>query len=375
MIALACALAAPTAACFNDGGMSGTNYGLTGAGETNATDGTTGPGASSTTMDPSAGSDATNETTGSSTTVDVSTSSSSSSATDPDTSTGEPGDCPGECTPGQTELGAACAPCGTEERVCDDDCAWGEWSCVDPEACALWSLPADDNAWTPIRWDELANPDMAPSAPVEASFSANAPRLGFILTHDSFHVLDLDSLSWVDAGDRAELFPELAGATVSFAFSFNSGELEGDPPTPLENVSMHAEGIAWSYGGFDPIGYGANNVQSDPCCEDNDDWQVDEAPDPASVRGYWMDIVGGAPWVDAIPLTCGLEDPPAAYGVAVTEDTAHVQDIGQCFDFVLAGSWQDIEPLSRPGAPSSGARVGGAFYMHETIFLVGANQG
>ncbi len=372
---LACALAAPLCAgCFNDGGGSSSSYGLTGAGNTDAgTGGATDPGASSTTS-ASTSSDATSTTagaTGSPTTGDGS----STTTMDPDTSTGEPGSCPGECTPGQVEPGGACDPCGTESRTCGDDCTWGEWSCVEPDGCALWSLPVGDQQWNPIRWDELGNADLAPSAPIEASFSANAIRRAFILTHDTYHVLDLDEFGWVDAGDRDSMFPDLAGATLLIAFSYNDGELMGGLPTSTENVSMLTTETSWYYGGFDPESYDAAEVSEVPCCDDNEGWQVPEAPAVDDVRAMWMDIVGENTWINPMQYGCSQEQALGPHAVALTESMAHVQDITQCFEYTYAAGWEDFPPLTLAGAPSSGALIGGAFYMHEEVFLVGADPG
>ena len=61
------------------------------------------------------------------------------------------------------------------------------------------------------------------------------------------------------------------------------------------------------------------------------------------------------------------------YGAGLTDTTAHVQDIGECFEFIYQSNWRDYPPLAAPGAPSSGALLGGAFFHDKTIFLVGAN--
>lgn len=37
---------------------------------------------------------------------------------------------PGECVPGQVEMGGACGTCGTLRRTCGSDCAWGDWTCT-----------------------------------------------------------------------------------------------------------------------------------------------------------------------------------------------------------------------------------------------------
>lgn len=42
----------------------------------------------------------------------------------------------GECSPGVLESGGACGTCGTFQRTCGLDCAWGAYQCVGEGVCA-----------------------------------------------------------------------------------------------------------------------------------------------------------------------------------------------------------------------------------------------
>lgn len=54
---------------------------------------------------------------------------------------------PDSCSPGNLEFGAACGSAGTEQRVCDDTCAWGEWICEDsPLVCSPGESQTEERA-------------------------------------------------------------------------------------------------------------------------------------------------------------------------------------------------------------------------------------
>ncbi|MCA9718295.1 MAG: hypothetical protein H6713_26815 [Myxococcales bacterium] len=360
-------------ACFLDGGGSGSTYGITGNGETDASTGATSTGVSAS-SDPAGTStgDDSSTSAGPTTTNDPTapTTDSTTDPTDPTTNpTTDPGACPGECSPGQVEEGAPCDPCGVETRSCTDQCSWGAWSCEDAERCALWSLANGAVTWTTTRWSELGGQPDAPTTPIEAAFDATAHQLAVVLTHESFHVLDVPGQQWIDMGARSSLFPQLGDATLRAAYSTNPGLAEQAPVSAVEDVALLSADSVWAYTGFHAPTLGHNFLFQEPCCNENANWQVPEAPAPGDLRAYWLDLVGADLWVD---VQCD-GTPFAFYGAALTDTTAHVQDIGYCFDFLYETGFSDYPPLALPGAPSSGALLGGAFYQGKAIFLVGAN--
>ncbi|MEZ4384360.1 MAG: hypothetical protein R3A79_23720 [Nannocystaceae bacterium] len=296
------------------------------------------------------------------------------------TATTEPtttGECSGECTPGDAEEGAACG-CGVERRTCQLDCTWSEWACEGADACGLWTLPAGKDTWDAIPWASLGNPDHAPTAAIEASFGVDAVRQGVVFTHETFHVLDLDTLAWIKSGSRGSIFPELNGVTLVAAYSVNGGLSQGLPPTATEGLTFLSADHVWIYEDFAPATLTATYSSDKPCCDDNEDWQTADAPDPALVRGFWLDLVGDELWID--PDISGCDGLPegtkmVAYAAGISTangGTAHVDDIGLCFDFIYSAPLASYPPMTLPSAPTSAALVGGAFFV-DGIYVVGSS--
>lgn len=50
------------------------------------------------------------------------------------------------CAPGEVQSGVTCGMCGTEERTCGSDCAWGAWSCVGEGVCVAGTTQTDTQA-------------------------------------------------------------------------------------------------------------------------------------------------------------------------------------------------------------------------------------
>ncbi len=353
-------------ACFAEGSNTG---GSNGPGSQT---GLTSPTSSSSSGSSSSGTTATDASSSSSGPGSSTSSGSSGETSSGETSTG--GACPGECDPGQVEEGEPCGQCGINQRTCGDTCTFGEWSCEGADACALWSLPGGSKQWQALAWYDIANPGDEPSTPIEASFGMSGVGRAMILTHSTYHVLDVINKVWVASGMRSELFPELGDATLKAVYSVNGGENMGGDPVLLEGLTLISADTVWLYDDFNPNTLTTKLSLSAPCCDENEDWMTPEAPNPASVRGIWLDLVGKELWIDPDISGCdGL--PPgtkmAKYeGAIVDDNTVRVGDIGQCFDWIYKSPFASYPPLALPGAPTEASLISGAFYL-EGIHLVG----
>ncbi|MCA9656764.1 MAG: hypothetical protein KC486_00330 [Myxococcales bacterium] len=300
----------------------------------------------------------------------------SSTTTAAPTTTGE--SCTGECVPGTSEEGEVCG-CGFELRKCQDDCTWSDWVCEGEDACGLWALPAGAGAWVEVRWDAIANPDHAPSSAVEAAFGADATAIGVVLTHDTFHILDVPGRTWTNSGPRSALFPEAEGVTFVAAYSVNLGLVGNGVPSAKEGITLLSADRVWIYDDFEPQGLAPKYNGDMPCCDGNEDWQTADAPDPALVRAFWIDVVGDELWVNPDISGCdglanGTQMEAYAAGLSSARGgSAHVSDVGKCYDFIYSAPVATYPPMTLPAAPTNVGRIGGAFFLHG-IYVVGSNE-
>jgi hypothetical protein len=230
-----------------------------------------------------------------------------------------------------------------------------------------------------VRWDAIANPEHAPSSPVEAAFGADATAIGVVLTHDTFHILDVPGRAWTNSGARSALFPEAEGVTFVGAYSVNAGLVQGGVASAKEGLTLLSADHVWVYDDFEPAGLAPKYNSDMPCCGGNEDWETADAPDPALVRAFWLDVIGDELWVDTdisgcdeVPMGTQME----AYGAALSSaqgGTAHVSDVGKCFDFIYSASLPMYPPMTLPAAPTDINQIGGALFLHG-IYVIGGNN-
>jgi MYXO-CTERM domain-containing protein len=125
-----------------------------------------------------------------------------------------------DCTPGDDEQ-RSCGFCGTETRVCDSSCAWGDWSCVDPgvcepdnqEACGLCGTRSCDQA---CQWGACDDP---------CSVDAGPPDGGADSGSDAAQ--EEDASNDEDAGDNADAGDEHPGPGVVGGCSCRADDRDG----------------------------------------------------------------------------------------------------------------------------------------------------
>ena len=81
--------------------------------------------------------------------------------------------------------------------------------------CNFWTLDAATSTWAAYPMEPVASVH-APTGAIEVAFSVGRDR-AWVLTANTFHVLSLDSMEWIDSGDRDRLFPEASGERLTLA--------------------------------------------------------------------------------------------------------------------------------------------------------------
>ncbi len=339
----AAALALTLAAgCFTDGGGDTDAMNTSSSANINTSDSTGAPGTSE-------GSTA-DATTDSPTTADPS---SSGDATTSDAS----GSCElnPACEPGMIEQGDPCEPCGALERVCRDNCQWGDWLCKDADSCNMWHLPEGATEWAGYRLEELDGAELAPQESIGAAFSSDATREIFVLTADRVHLLDIDALAWTDSFPRTALFPEAGDTPLLHAFSINLGLLLNGDVDGEEALSLFSEGTIWAYSLTGETLETALNSVGECCAEP----QSPHQPYANEVHAQFVDIANKQSWADGTLEICDLpgEQVTAYAGHLADDGSVRMQSLRLCLDFYDTVDYGELTPFTLPGAPPSSESV------------------
>lgn len=353
-------VASSITACFIDDGFAssgktsgaasseGSSSGEASSGATSDSTGTSG----SLTTGPTSGATATSS--------PPTTSTSSDPTTGPTTSsTGEPS-CEGECSPGEVEVGEGCESCGLQERACTAACTWGSWACVDhPESCGFWRLPTGSKTWEHYPLEGKGGL-FAPQETIQAAFDVADRDEGWVLTGTSYHVLDLNTLTWKKMGPRSE-FDNLGGSKVIAAYSVNDGE-GGNQPDGQDNVTLHTSTSILVY----DISLATGNItylNELACCDEQ--WNGPDSPDLADVRASWLDLQNEDKWLDTPVGDCGGLPPDSPidwYLGVITNSQVHISEIGNCFEFKDSMPFNQYPPFTYDGAPDDPTVIGAAYY-------------
>jgi len=349
--------------CFSDGeGMNASNTSspesdATGTPTSNATDptdSTTGAAGETSTSSPST-TEATSDPTS---TTDPTT-------TDPTDPTG----CQGVCTPGEVELGDECGSCGLQERVCDDLCEWGPTTCVEHlETCGFWRLPQGSTTWERHPLYAGERPAHAPSAPLLAAFDVSARGEAYVLTAETYHVIDVVTLAWIRSGTIASEFPTVAGKPILAAYATPDGEA-GNMETGHDSIAIFTPQITYLYE------LALNNADvktagSVPCCDDQ--WKSPQAPKTPEIRAFWIALDDADPWGDFSLNNCEGAPPETFlswYGAAITDNQVHLQNIGACFDFVAELPFAGWHPFEQAGGPANALEIGAGFLNEGDVWI------
>lgn len=285
--------------------------------------------------------------------------------TDPteDPSTTVSPSCPnGACNAeGSVEQDDACGVCGTLERRCFDGC-WTDWACYSgDDRCAIWVLGDDLTTWQRYRLAGAEINEHVPTEPILAAFDAHQLSIAYVFTDTTYHVLELNTMSWIFSGMRTELLPELDGVQLLAISSVNNTD---DPistaterinfitPGGIEVYNFHLSTQDFTYN--ETLGY--------------DFAPPEHSPIPTEIRSAWIDT-GTYPW-EFLPTTV-CEDQVQEltyYGAALTTNRVHLQELSSCYDFVASPLFISFPAFTLEGAPMASQLIGATFW-HDGLFV------
>lgn len=272
----------------------------------------------------------------------------------------------GPCTPGalESETTDECAGDGARRRSCGDDCTWSEWACESGET-RLWVHPSGGTEWDRFSLDPTS--PSAPSAPVRAAFDVDSANEAYVLTGSSYHVLDLPSRSWTRSGPVSGPFPETGGASVVSAYSVPGRHAGGTPGTESVTLLVDEGGTArveiYDYVADTRTFTHVDTV--DPCCAEQ--WDGPLAPAAADVVAQWLDVDNEDGWPEPT-RECDAGATAEIYFGALSSTHVHVQDAGNCFEYVQRTVYGDFPPFGRAGAPP--ATSIGATFWHGGLYVL-----
>lgn len=259
-----------------------------------------------------------------------------------------------ECEPGAVESGELCDGCGVQRRTCQPDCTWTPMVCEQElETCAYWLLPSGATEWQRVPVDPESV--YGPKETVLAAIALPPQKQIYVLTANYYHVLSTDSQTWVAAGSRDALLPELKGQHI-----YSASGLTSAPPDTIVNIVAGNQAFAYTFS--DASKTFAFDAQF-PCCGDS--FVGPNAPDPYAVRDFWSQPGDPEGWIPGdLQVLCNLDMPtePYAYSIYIGDGFVYPQDVGYCFDFYAPVSYAEFAPFTYIGAPLN-ELIGGADWL------------
>lgn len=247
-------------------------------------------------------------------------------------------DTDGDIHPGATE---AC-------NGADDNCD-GSPEVDGDGVCGIWVLDEFGTHWSAYPLNAAASPH-APTAAITAAFAEEDVGKIWVLTAHTYHVMVAADLSWIDSGDRDDLFGAVAGRTIQATASVPA--FWGGDTNTYADIYLLLGDEAWLYR-YDitsnSFSFNFYTVLTTA------DWLTPYAPDPAQVTAAWLAVDEDAGW--ATPgsprATCGApSDTMAAYAAYMTTSgNIHLYDAGWCNAFVSVTPATSFSVFTFPGSP------------------------
>ncbi len=245
----------------------------------------------------------------------------------------------------------------------DNDC--DGWPEEDGDGvCGIWILDAATGTWSARELDPSGAAQHAPGATIEAAFAVIDPGIErvWVLTHNTYHVLDPSGFTWVESGSRAGLFPQISGETLNAAGAvaayFNGGG--------VASIRFYSGYNAWWYrydisgGTFSYDAWYALQFPGQP------------APDLTLANASWIDLDNDHGWVtESNPSYCGQTHGPFGPYYAVLESgNLHLLD-GTCEEFFYQAPTDGWSIFTYSGAPDP-SHSGAAAFLGDTLLLFGS---
>jgi len=275
--------------------------------------------------------------------------------------------CDGDCDDADPALNLDDAD-GDGTTTCDDDCDDGDpansprfaEACdgVDNDcdgvaeesgdgACGLlWILEQDSSTFTTV--DMIAPGDThAPIDTIEAAFAVEEASKIWVLTNYTYNIMDMNTLDWIDSGDRDSVFG-LDPVHSVFATTATPSWYTGEQGA---TVALYVTGNRHTY---------AYDLGTDTLTQLTSEgydgaWDNYWAPAHTHIRAAWVDVENARGWAaEGNPADiCGAPSTQmAAYLAVVSLDgVVHLYDEEWCNDFVAVPAGSDFGFFTYTNAP------------------------
>ena len=227
----------------------------------------------------------------------------------------------------------------------DNDCS-GFAELDGDGVCGIWAYNGIQGTWTAYALDPVGS-GHGPAEGIEAAFAITDLNQVWVLTETRYHVLDPQSLAWINSGLRDDIFPELSGMTIRAGACLSAAYQGGD----LASIALVTDTLFYSFSYTVTGGYfayaGANEYVGV--------WEGAFAPAPDAVLGAWLNEGNEHGWAtEGNPADlCGAESVTIGTYISFmsNEGRLYLYDAQYCGDFlsfVITDQWA---MFAEPGAP------------------------
>jgi cysteine-rich repeat protein len=209
-----------------------------------------------------------------------------------------------------------------------------------------------------------ANDPHAPTDPILGAASVTPRNEAYVVTANSFHLLDLSTLSWVEHGSLSSRFAGVSGPNITSAY----GGYDTNDPSSSNLFLFEGE---WYY--LYVVDTATGTVTPDSNNPRQIDWSQMQGPhpDPGQVKSYWATLENDQQWVEMTPeQACGEAGTQTnVYLGALTEGgSLYIYEFEYCFDFIDSMPLSQFPPFSAAGAPLT-VEIDATFFSSPTLYV------
>jgi hypothetical protein len=228
----------------------------------------------------------------------------------------------------------------------DNDCDGEPEAALDGACGLLWILEEGSSTFT--TQDMIAPGDAhAPTGVIEAAFAVEEAGKIWVVTYTTYNVMDMNTLAWIDSGDRDTIFG-LDPVHSVFAMTSTPSWYTGESGA---TIALYVTGNRHTY---------AYDLDTDDITlltsEGYDGaWDNYWAPAHTHIRAAWLDTENARGWAaEGNPADiCGAPSTQMAAYLAVMslDGVVHLYDDEWCNDFVAVPAGSDFGFFTYANAP------------------------